>query len=102
MACIVGNLQVVKTLIGAGADHLHVNMYDKDALAIAVEKGHLDIVRYLLDLINPTKLNLNTGIIRALAYSRNLEMRELVMQYIPAIVSFIVKSESSDRKKSFN
>lgn len=51
-----GHLEVIKYLIGKGAD---VNVFDKDGctpLVYAAHRGNLDIVRYLVD--NSTGANM--------------------------------------------
>ena len=43
-------LEAVKALVGYGCDPLHTNIYGKTPLHIAVERGHISVVRYLLTL----------------------------------------------------
>lgn len=83
------NHLAVGCLIRFGADYLAVNTYDQDCLAVAASKNSMKVARLLLELINPTKLNINTGIIRAITYAATPEMRALLQEYCPATVSVI-------------
>lgn len=90
-ACIKDNVRIVAYLISKGADFLEVNENDRDALAIASMHNNIGVARVLLRRINPTRKNLNTGIIRALGYAASEEMRALIQEYTPATVSFIAR-----------
>lgn len=91
-ACYKDNALVVVYLISQNADYLEVNDNDKDALAIASYNNCTGIATMLLNHINPTKTNLNTGILRALTCAQTEEMRALVQEYFPGTVSIISRS----------
>lgn len=96
-ACYRDNVEVLEYLLSRGADYLEINNKDQDCLAIASMNNNLVIARILLNLINPTKRNANTGIVRAITYARTEEMRNLLSEYFPGTVSVIAR-ESEERK----
>lgn len=91
-ACYNDNVEVFEYLLHRGADYLEVNVYSQDCLAIAAKFNCMGIARILLNLINPTKLNANTGIIRAISYSQTEEMRNLLLEYFPGTIQFITRA----------
>ena len=48
-AAIAGDAERVETLIGQGADAGAANRYDVTALSFAADRGHVDVVRVLLE-----------------------------------------------------
>lgn len=96
-ACYRENVEVLQYLLSNGADYLEINNNDQDCLAIASMNNNLGIARILLNLINPTKRNFNTGIIRAITYARTEEMGSLLLEYFPGTVSVIAR-EGEERK----
>jgi ankyrin repeat protein len=91
-ACYHDNLEVLEYLLERGADYLEVNSSDEDCLAIASSNNCLKIAAILLNLINPTKRNCNTGIVRAISYAKTEEMTNLLLEYFPGTVSFTGRS----------
>lgn len=54
--CIFNDLELVKTMVEAGADLKRLTRFGGNGLTPAAEKGHLEIVRYLLE---NTNINVN-------------------------------------------
>ena len=86
-ACYRDNVAVLNYFLSLGVDHLEVNNQDSDCLAIAARHNCFQIARILLDRINPTKLNYNTSILRALGCAGSTEMRNLIAEYFPGTFS---------------
>lgn len=93
-ACFKDNALVVAYLISNHADYLEVNNRDQDALAIASYTNSINVASMLLRRINPTKLNVNTGIIRAMGHAQTREMKALIQEYFPGTFSLIAKPEN--------
>lgn len=89
-ACYKDNVDAVALLISCGGDYLDLNNTGADCLAIAAKSNCLGVAAMLLNKINPTKLNNNTGIIRAVLHnSQTPEMMELLAEYSPFTISYI-------------
>lgn len=54
--CIFNDLELVKTMVEAGTDLTRLTRMGGNGLTPAAEKGHLDLVRYLLE---NTRINVN-------------------------------------------
>ena len=84
LAAYFNRVEIIEYLMSRSADHLAVNNLEHDALAVAVIRGNLNAARVLLEKINPTRLQVSIAMVRALALTTSLEMRNLVLEYLPS------------------
>lgn len=56
LGCITDDIELVRTMVEAGTDVKRLTRFGGNGLTPAAEKGHLDVVRYLLE---NTRINVN-------------------------------------------
>jgi ankyrin repeat protein len=78
-ASLKGNLQISELLITAGIDSYNKNIHEKNALHLACEYGHLDIVRLLASKIQLIDLNQQDSVgYTAFSYACLIGHKEIV------------------------
>lgn len=66
--CIFNDLELVKTMVAAGADLKRLTRFGGNGLTPAAEKGHLEIVRFLLE-----HTNINVNLTNSLGWTALIE-----------------------------
>jgi len=84
--CITNQVELVKTMVEAGADLKRLTRMGGNGLTPAAEKGHIDVVRYLLE---NTRINVNltnnlgwTALIETIILGDGGEVRQQIVQLL--------------------